>query len=233
MTPERLAELAAKFPEVAKQFNPKGPIYEDALLRAEKASLPAAVVPEPVATPVQEPVMPAVIEEPIVLAAPVEAPATTPAPLTAVDPRFATPLAGALTLAAMGIPQIPVSKGLKKTFLKDWPNLATTDAARIKRWAEETPGCNFASVAKAEIGGFWFLELDENGLAKRIADEGKHPLPNTLLVRSRQGRGHLYFRQNVASITMGNITQPQVKGAGFSVRVNNEYVVCPDPIAWT
>ena len=227
MSPAKLAELAAKFPEVAKQFNSKGPIYEDALLRAEKASLPAAVVPEPVATPVQEPVMPAVIEGPIVLAAPVEAPATTPAPLTAVDPRFATPLAGALTLAAMGIPQIPVSKGLKKTFLKDWPNLATTDAARIERWAEENPDCNFASVAKSEIGGFWFLELDEKDLAKRIAGEAGQPLPNTLLVRSRQGRGHLYFRQNVASITMGNITQPQVKGAGFSVRVNNEYVVCP------
>ena len=80
---------------------------------------------------------------------------------------------------------------------------------------------------KREIGGFWFLELDENGLAKRIAGETGQELPNTLLVRSRKGRGHLYFRQNVASITMGNITQPQVKGAGFSVRVNNEYVVCP------
>ena len=71
------------------------------------------------------------------------------------------------------------------------------------------------------------MELDENGLAKRIANETQHPLPITLLVRSRQGRGHLYFRQNAASIAMGNITQPQVKGARFSIRVNNEYVVCP------
>ena len=105
MTPEKRAELAAKYPEVATQFNPKGPLYEDALLRAEKESLAAAVQPEPAATvPTQEePIAPAV-------------PAVTAAPVPIADARFATPLAGALTLAALGIPQIPVTKGLKKRF---------------------------------------------------------------------------------------------------------------------
>ncbi|MFZ0884651.1 MAG: bifunctional DNA primase/polymerase [Candidatus Acidiferrales bacterium] len=189
----------------------------------------AAAQSKPAATPVQEPVMPAVIEEPIVLAAPVEAPATTPAPLTAVDPRFATPLAGALTLAAMGIPQIPVKRGEKKAFLDGWQNLATTDASQIEAWAKQY-NCNFGSVAKAEIGAVWFFELDLKSEVQRIKDETGNDLPETMLVRSRPGRGHFYFRQNAASIAMGNITQPQVKNASFSVRVKNEYVVTPGSV---
>lgn len=223
MTPAKLAELAAKFPEVVAAFPPNSLLHEFALEQAEQKAIKAAakIVTQPVAPGAPEPAVTAPSQKPEPVTA---APIIDAAPVTAVDARFATPLAGALTLAAMGIPQIPVRAGTKKAFLDDWQNLATTDAAQIEAWAKQY-NCNFGSVAKAEIGGFWFLELDENGLAKRIADEEQRPLPDTLLVRSRPGRGHLYFRQNAASIAMGNITQPQVKGAGFSVRVKNEYVV--------
>ena len=226
MSPAKLAELAAKFPEVAKQFNPKGPIYEDALLRAEKEYLAAAVqskqyvVPEPTAAvPIQEPVMPVAPAAPIT-----DAPAT--APLIAVN--LESPLAGALKQAARGIPQTPLFG--KKPFQKDWQNKATTDVAQIQKWAEENPGCNFGSVAKGVIGGFWMLELDAPGEAARIRNETRNPIPITLLVRSRNGRGHLYWKQTAASIAMGNIGQDGVQGAGFSVRVNNEQCVSPGGI---
>jgi hypothetical protein len=208
VSPAQRAALAAKFPEVAKQFNPSGPIYEDALLREE-----AAAEPKPAAIP-QEP-MPAAI---------VEMPAT--APLIAVN--LESPLAGALKQAARGIPQTPLSG--KKPFQKDWQNKATTDAAQIQKWAEENPGCNFGSVAKGVIGGFWMLELDAPGEAARIRNETGNQIPVTLLVRSRPGRGHLYWKQTPASIAMGNIGQDGVQGAGFSVRVHNEQCVSPGAI---
>ena len=136
----------------------------------------------------------------------------------------------ALPLIARGIPVIPLGANSKKAFLKDWQNLASTDSTQIEKWDASSPDGNCGCVAKAEIGGFWFLELDAAGEALRIKNESQKELPRTLLIRSRPGRGHLYFKQNAASIAMGNITQPQVKGAGFSVRVNNEYVVAPGSI---
>ena len=136
----------------------------------------------------------------------------------------------ALPLAARGIPVIPLGSNSKKAYLKDWQNLASTDPTQIEKWDASAPDSNCGCVAKAVIGGFWFLELDAAGEALRIKNETQKDLPQTLLIRSRAGRGHLYFKQNAASIAMGNITQPQVKGAGFSIRVNNEYVVAPGSI---
>jgi Bifunctional DNA primase/polymerase, N-terminal/Primase C terminal 1 (PriCT-1) len=136
----------------------------------------------------------------------------------------------ALPLIARGIPVIPLGANSKKAFLKDWQNLATTSEEQIVKWDIEYPDGNCGCVAKAEIGATWFLELDAAGEALRIKNETQKSLPQTFLVRSRPGRGHLYFKHNEASIALGNITQPQVKGAGFSVRVHNEYVVSPNSV---
>ena len=100
----------------------------------------------------------------------------------------------ALPLAARGIPVIPLGSNSKKAYLKDWQNLASTDPTQIEKWDASAPDGNCGCVAKAVIGGFWFLELDAAGEALRIKNETQKDLPQTLLIRSRAGRGHLAIR---------------------------------------
>lgn len=133
----------------------------------------------------------------------------------------------ALPLAARDIPVIPLRPRTKIAFLEGWQELATTDAAQIEAWDAQYPDANCACVAKAQPGGVWFWELDNAEVAETFKKETGLALPKTFRVRSRPGRGHFYFRHNAASIAMGNIAQNFVKGEGFSVRVNREYVVSP------
>lgn len=136
----------------------------------------------------------------------------------------------AIPLAARGIPVVPLRPKTKIAFLDKWQDLATTNAAQIQTWATEYPDANCASVARAEEGGVWFFEIDKPEVVQRIESETNQKLPRTFRVRSRPGRGHYYFRQNAASIAMGNIAQGYVKGEDFSVRVDREYVVSPGSI---
>ena len=153
MSPAKLAELAAKFPEVAKQFNPKGPIYEDALLRAEKESLAAVVQPEQPVVPEAAAIVP-VQEEPTTSAEPAPTVTATPAPVG--DARFATPLAGALTLAAMGIPQIPVKRGEKKAFLKEWGIWPQRMRRKLRRGGNNFRTAISVVLPKRKSAGFGF-----------------------------------------------------------------------------
>jgi Bifunctional DNA primase/polymerase, N-terminal/Primase C terminal 1 (PriCT-1) len=136
----------------------------------------------------------------------------------------------AAPLANRGIPVIRVQPNSKAAMDSDWPSLATTNLEILQKWSQETPNANVGCVAKAEIGGFFFFEMDAAGEALRIKNETQKALPQTLLVRSRPGRGHLYFRQSPESIALGNVAQGQVKGGGFSVRVHNQYVLGPNSV---
>ena len=133
----------------------------------------------------------------------------------------------ALPLIQRGIPVIPLKPKTKAAFLSSWEKLATTDPAQIQAWDAQYPEANAGSVAKAEIGGFWFLELDRPEAGQRIEAETGKRVPNTFRVRSSPGRGHLYWKQNAASLAMGNIAQNFVKYEDWSARVGDEYVVSP------
>ena len=122
-------------------------------------------------------------------------------------------------LAKRGIPVIRIRPNSKAAMDSGWPDLATTNLKTYKNGQMKPRMLGVGCVAKAEIGATWFLELDAAGEALRIKNETQKEFPKTFLIRRRPGRGHLYFKQNAASIAMGNITQPQIKGAGFSVRV--------------
>ncbi len=145
--------------------------------------------------------------------------------------QITTPLEGALSLVVRGVPQIPLGKRTKVTSLPAWQHNATTDPSQLFVWDKEVPERNYGSVAQAKIGGFWMFEVDSPNVAERIEKETGHKLFDiqTLLVRSRVGRGHLYFKQTAASIAMGNITQ-NVAGRDWSARVDREYVV--SPLSW-
>jgi hypothetical protein len=134
-------------------------------------------------------------------------------------------------LISLGIPVIPLRPKTKAAFLSTWQNLASTNREQIAAWGKEYPDANVGSVAK-EIGAAWFFEIDSLDVAARIETETGHKIfdLHTLMVKSRPGRGHFYFKQNDRSIAMGNITQNFVKHNDWSARVSNQYVVGPGSI---
>jgi len=133
-------------------------------------------------------------------------------------------------MAEMGVPQIRVRHDSKAAFDKDWPSMATADLQLLKELSFTYPNSNSASVAQAKIGGIWIWEVDSADVIPRMERETGQTLPQTFKVRSRPGRGHLYFRQTPASIAMGNLSQTYVVGQDWSARVNNMYCVAPNSI---
>jgi hypothetical protein len=133
-------------------------------------------------------------------------------------------------LIERGIPVMPVNG--KAAFLPEFPIHATTDANQINLWAQQYPNHKTGAVAKAELGGFWFFEIDSADVLHRLSAETGQTLPPdfTTIVKSRPGRGHFYFKQSSASLAMGTISQSYVKNGDWSARVENQYVVGPRSI---
>jgi hypothetical protein len=131
-------------------------------------------------------------------------------------------------LAQRGIPLTPVRPGTKRAFLPDFPTTATADLEKVREWDAQFPDHNAACVARAEEGGVFFWEVDSPEVLARIKAETGHDAQGvaTFKVRSRQGRGHFYFRHNAESLArLSNISQSYVKGGDWSLRVHREYVV--------
>src|SRR5882762_1951797 len=133
----------------------------------------------------------------------------------------------AIPLIERNVPVIPLKPRTKIAFLNSWESKATTNRGQIEQWAKEYPDANVASVAKAQPGGVWFFDADRAGLVDRIEKETGQKIPATFMVRSRPGSGHYYFRQNAASIAMGNRQASDANGELWSARVSDRYVVGP------
>jgi hypothetical protein len=133
-------------------------------------------------------------------------------------------------MASRGVPQIRIRPGSKIALDNNWPELATTNLDVLKRWSEENPDANSASVARNSLDGYWFFEVDSSNVIERIKAETGQQIKDAVMVRSRPGRGHYYFKQTPASIAMGNISQGFVKYNDWSARVNNQYVVSPKSV---
>jgi hypothetical protein len=131
---------------------------------------------------------------------------------------------------AKGAPVIRLKPRTKIARDDDWPSLATTDSVILAQWNDESPEANCAAVAQASLDGVWFFEIDDPSVPGRIEAETGQKIPLTYRVRSRPGRGHYYWKQNAASIALGNVAQGFVKNGDFSVRVDREYVVAAGSI---
>jgi hypothetical protein len=136
----------------------------------------------------------------------------------------------ATPLIECGIRAIPLRPRTKEAFLSGWEDLASTDVAQIDAWNAQDPNYNCGAVAKAELDTVWFFEFDSGEVANRVYADTNKKLPPTFKVQSSPGRGHLYFKQSAASITMGNLSQSFVKFGDWSARVHNQYVVAPGSI---
>jgi len=128
-------------------------------------------------------------------------------------------------LIARGLPVIPLRPRSKVALLDNWPELATTDALQIQRWSEQYPEANCACVALAKPDGFWIWEVDSPEAVQRCEQETGQKLPKTFRVRSRVGRGHIFFRQSSESLAMGNLMQGYIKNGDWSARVDRQYCV--------
>lgn len=136
----------------------------------------------------------------------------------------------ALPTAALGIPVTPLRPNTKDAFLPGFQNSATTDPNQIEEWNRLYPNANCGAVAKSQPDGVWIFEADDPAIFNKIKSDTGHELlaeVKTYLVRSRAGRGHIYFRQTPKSMQMGNV--PQAYGP-FSCRQHNMYVVAAGSI---
>jgi bifunctional DNA primase/polymerase-like protein len=143
-----------------------------------------------------------------------------------VDGKFPTPLDGALFMASLGIPQIPLRPRSKQPFMSDFPKLATTDQNQIRKWAVEHPGCNFGSVGRE--GEHFVFEADSVDVRKRFESTG-NKFTSKLVVASRKdlSRGHRWYR---SASDVENIQQGSTKYGDFSVRAKNMQCVSPGSI---
>jgi hypothetical protein len=139
--------------------------------------------------------------------------------------------ARAATVTKYGIPVIPINPREKKATLDKWQILATTDAAQIAKWNKENPDYNCGAVGRK--GEFLILDADRFiGLSEQIERETGHQLDSidTLMVKSSEGKLHIYFKHDVRSEALGNFSVDDEVGEVFSVRAHNMYVVGPESI---
>jgi hypothetical protein len=139
--------------------------------------------------------------------------------------QFATPADGAKFMASFDIPQTPLQG--KRPFLKDWQDKGSTDPAQIDAWYAQYK-CNFGSIAKAALDGFYVLEADSVEVRKTFKKDTGSDFTARLIIQSGVGRGHRWYKHNAESLALSNIGQ--VDAAGFSLRLNNEQCVSPGSI---
>lgn len=138
------------------------------------------------------------------------------------------PFYHALSLALQGIHVFPLLPNSKFPLSKlavggGWPEISTTDPARIKAWAKGWPGCNFG--VDCGKSGLFVLDVDnkngKNGSTTLAALEAAHgELPKTLTVVTPSGGRHHYFKGQGKS-TVGTL------GEGLDTRATGGYVVAP------
>jgi hypothetical protein len=153
--------------------------------------------------------------------------------LTAPQPdangEFATPADGAKFMASFGIPQVRLDGKNPAVNGSGWQDKGTTDPTEIDAIALRYPGCNFGSLSKAVIGGYYALETDSTDVKKRfVADTGLPTFGAKLLNKSGEGRAHWWFKHTAESILLANISQDDAEG--FSLRLNNQQCVSPGSI---
>jgi hypothetical protein len=155
-------------------------------------------------------------------------PSVSAVPQPNANGEFATPADGAKFMASFGIPQIPLRGKDPSVNGKGWQDKGSTDFVQIDRWAKQYPGCNFGSIAKAVIGGFYALETDSPAPHAEFQKETGGRFDAKLLTKSGEGRAHWWLRHTSESIALGNIGQ--LGGDGFSLRLHNEQCVSPGSI---
>ena len=106
----------------------------------------------------------------------------------------------ALRNAARGFRVMPI-KG-KDAFLRNWPEVATTDEHQIRRWAEKFPGYNCGVAGGSDV---IIVDSDRVGRLKELCGENGASWFDTYAVSSgRPDRAHFYFVATPQALEFGN-----------------------------
>lgn len=130
----------------------------------------------------------------------------------------------ALQAAQRGWHVFPIRPGGKKPFRNfSWDALASNEPARVRAWAEEYPGCNWAVACGKS--GLLVLDVDDrvdkSGSSTLLALElDNEDLPATFTVKTPSGGRHYYF-SGTARTTAGAL------GPGLDTRGAKGYALIP------
>lgn len=135
----------------------------------------------------------------------------------------------ALPLAARGLKVIPVNG--KVATLKNHPEEATSDAAKITNdWAQYA-ACNVAVHCLQQEGGTLIVDSDGFDPVAEYKKETGEDAPVTYTVQStppqngKIGKTHQYFRQTARTIALPKNITEDATGGRFSLRLKNFYAV--------
>jgi len=149
---------------------------------------------------------------------------------TSAGGQAPTPGAAAYAASRLGLRVFPLTPGTGTPAVKAWPDLATTDPDVIQEWwTGEFAGFG-VGIATGEESNVFVVDIDVkkgvDGLDTWVNLVLKHGrIPNTLMVQTRSGGAHVYFRwsEGVANST-GNTNR---LGPGLDVRGERGYVRAP------
>lgn len=139
----------------------------------------------------------------------------------------------ALQLARQGFHLFPLRQGSKLPAIGKFPVRATTDAAKIERWAAKYPGCNWGISTSAYGAGEALLVVDVDGprhgagtkdgpaALVRLELEGKE-FPLTREHATPTGGRHLLYRVAAAVRQGADVLAP-----GLDTRSKGGYIVAP------
>ena len=137
-------------------------------------------------------------------------------------------LAAALKLAKAGLPIFPARASNKRPHVKNWPNVATTDAAQLRRWWRKWPDA-MPAIPTGERSGIAVLDIDmkddRDGMAT-LHDLGfDSETLSRVSVPTPTGGDHRYYRyaEGLGS-NAGKI------GSGVDMRAAGGFVVAPGSI---
>ena len=136
-----------------------------------------------------------------------------------------TKLDWARWLAARDVPVFPLPPNgtVPSAEWEGWPELATTDPAKIRAWWEGTD-CNIAACTT----GFLVADLDmkdgKNGVAAWMALHDNEGGFDTLTVKTKSGGYHLYYSGADVAQSIGKLSR------GLDIKSHNNYVVGPGSV---
>lgn len=122
----------------------------------------------------------------------------------------------ALRNRARGFRVIPL-RG-KEAFLRNWPQVATTDETRIREWATKFPDYNCGVAGGSDV---IILDSDRVSRLRELSGECWTTWFNTYVVSSgRDDRSHFYFRATPEALDFGNKKwkEPDVDGHVFEIK---------------
>lgn len=129
---------------------------------------------------------------------------------------------------ARGFRLLPCKPRTKKPAVKNWQQLATGDALRLKKWIRAFPGANWA-VAAGKDSGVFILDVDGDEGLESLRDlcslaefSISKLMASTLGVKTSRGL-HLYFKWPSDGVP----TSVKLLGAGLDVRGRGSYACCP------